>query len=178
MNRTLSFFLAAILIGLGYYMLVATHTRQETRYKEEMKVRDELKYKLVEPTKGQRAATGAGLGAVFGGGVAAAVGGVGIAVAGTGIGLPAGAVLIGVGALLGGATGATVGAATGDSATYALYTAKVPYSVMVPYTVESVEKSYPGNLGLVVLGLGVFVLGCVTIGYLADSRRRNAGFLQ
>ena len=140
------------MLAIGYYMQVATHMRQETRFREE-----------VSSTKGRNAIVGGGVGAVAGGGAAAAVGGVGVVAAGTGVGLPAGALLIGLAALLGGGAGATIGAATGERVV-----------TQVPYTVQIVEKSYPQYVSLAVIGIGSFILIWVIGSYLKERAQRRA----
>ena len=152
MNRSSSLIIGAIMLAIGYYMQVATHIRQETKFREE-----------VASTKGRNALVGSGVGALAGGGAAAAIGGVGVVAAGTGIGLPAGALLIALAALVGGGAGATIGAATGERVV-----------TQVPYTVEIVEKSYPQYVSLAVIGIGSFILIWVIGGYIRERTQRHA----
>lgn len=133
MTTRISLILAVILLALGCYALSATTTRSETRYRQETRT-----------TKPRNAVIGGTVGAAAGGTTAALVGGIGVGLMGTGIGIPGGALLMAVGALLGAGTGATIGAATGETTT-----------LLIPYTVELTEPTYPSVLGLTLIMIGV-----------------------
>lgn len=107
-------------------------------------IEQEITVKTIEGTKGRNAAIGGVIGGVGGAAAGAAVGGIGIALCGTGVGIPAGVVCISL-ALLGGATGAAVGSATGDPTTQV--------EEMIP--IEKTGAAYSTWIWVVLLLIGI-----------------------